>query len=102
MEAIYLGLVVILGIVLILLFTRTHRKVIPGYAPSDKDLGNFSEVGQAGSLHEFLCKNHKPFGPVFEFWWANSGQYLCATSRCSRLLNTSLTVLPSPSRTSSL
>jgi cytochrome P450 family 20 subfamily A len=65
----YLGLVVILGIVLILLLTRSHRKAIPGYAPSDKELGNFPDVGRAGSFHEFLCKSHKRFGPVFEFWW---------------------------------
>ena len=51
-------------------------KVIPGLAPSDPQKGNLGDMAQAGSFHDFLCKYHARFGPLFSFWWAD--KQVCA------------------------
>ncbi|XP_070211491.1 cytochrome P450 20A1-like isoform X2 [Littorina saxatilis] len=37
--------------------------------PSSNQNGNLNDVGKAGSLHEFLMKLHKEYGPVASFWF---------------------------------
>ncbi|KAK7476467.1 hypothetical protein BaRGS_00032302 [Batillaria attramentaria] len=57
-------------VVAILWYYPTARKVstVPGLSPSGED-GNLSDMGKAGSLHEFLIDLHGRFGPIASFWW---------------------------------
>mmetsp|Transcript_18636 Transcript_18636/g.33679 ORF Transcript_18636/g.33679 Transcript_18636/m.33679 type:complete len:461 (+) Transcript_18636:218-1600(+) len=63
---------ILLAVAFILIVTRFKTKMIPGYRPSDKELGNFAEIGKAGSFMKFLQTGHKQFGPVFQFWWGKN------------------------------
>ena len=67
------------------------KKIIPGLAPSDPQKGNLGDMAQAGSFHDFLCKNHARFGPLFTFWWAD--KQVCAIGhpeyfKCIQTLHT--------------
>ena len=42
---------------------------VPGVPASDPKLGNLADMGKAGSLHQYLTKLHKKFGPVVSFYW---------------------------------
>ncbi|UJR27121.1 hypothetical protein I4U23_008420 [Adineta vaga] len=47
-----------------------HKSTIPGLSASDPELGNLGDIGRAGSLHQFLTKLHKKFGPIASFYWS--------------------------------
>ncbi|KAJ8024894.1 Cytochrome P450 20A1 [Holothuria leucospilota] len=43
---------------------------VPGLQPVDsKKKGNLPDIKAAGSLHEFLVKLHKQYGPIASFWF---------------------------------
>ena len=42
---------------------------IPGVTASHPELGNLGDLHQAGSLHQYLTKLHKKFGPIVSFYW---------------------------------
>ncbi|KAJ8024895.1 Cytochrome P450 20A1 [Holothuria leucospilota] len=43
---------------------------VPGLQPVDyKGKGNLPDIKAAGSLHEFLVKLHKQYGPIASFWF---------------------------------
>jgi len=44
----------------------------PGPRKSDEALGNLTDMGKAGSLHEYCKELSDRFGPVFSFWWGTS------------------------------
>lgn len=52
-----------------ILINGKSKLEVPGLAPSSKQGGNFEDIAKAGSLHEFLVKLHKEFGPIASFWW---------------------------------
>ena len=53
---------------------RAPRRMgnIPGLTASDPELGNLGDIGQAGSLHQFLMQLHRRFGPVTWFYWGKT------------------------------
>lgn len=57
-------------VIAVLWFYPTSKKVstVPGLSPTGED-GNISDVGKAGSLHEFLVKLHEEYGGIASFWW---------------------------------
>ena len=34
--------------------------------------GNLTDLGKAGSLHEYVLKLHQDYGPIVAFWWAKT------------------------------
>ncbi|KAJ8024896.1 Cytochrome P450 20A1 [Holothuria leucospilota] len=45
---------------------------VPGLEPVDfNGSGNFPDIKAAGSLHEFLVKLHKQYGPIASFWFGS-------------------------------
>ncbi|CAF1586523.1 unnamed protein product, partial [Didymodactylos carnosus] len=46
-----------------------HTITIPGEKISDAELGNLKDVSHAGSLHEYLMRLHKKYGPIASFYW---------------------------------
>ncbi|XP_076460824.1 cytochrome P450 20A1-like [Babylonia areolata] len=76
----WLAVAVIVGIILVFLSlvsrilqlfkNGTPRSTVPGIEPSDDQQGNLTDIGKAGSIHQFLTGLHKEFGPIASFWWA--------------------------------
>lgn len=58
-------------IIAIIWLYPSSKKVttIPGLDPTSKEDGNLSDIGKAGSLHEFLCDLHIQYGDISGFWW---------------------------------
>jgi cytochrome P450 family 20 subfamily A len=54
-----------------LLFRRDSKQKfnVPGVSSSHPELGNLGDIGEAGSLHQYLTKLHQKFGPVVSFYW---------------------------------
>ncbi len=59
---VFLG-IALLSLTLFLLFRRLQRKAagktIPGLAPTLPEDGNLPDIGQAGSMHQFLLQLHQ-------------------------------------------
>ncbi|XP_052251216.1 cytochrome P450 20A1-like [Dreissena polymorpha] len=60
---------VLLAAVVYLYPSSKSPSTIPGLDPVSKEDGNLGDIAKAGSLHEFLMKLHKDYGPVASFWW---------------------------------
>ncbi|GFS03294.1 cytochrome P450 20A1-like [Elysia marginata] len=45
---------------------------IPGMNPTSKEDGNISDIGRAGSMHEFLTELHGQYGPIAGFWFGQT------------------------------
>ena len=45
---------------------------LPGPKPSNKESGNFADMGKAGSLHEYLQVLTNEYGPLGAFWWGTT------------------------------
>ena len=58
----FLG-IAMLSLTLFLIFRRlqrkTARKTIPGLVPTLPEHGNLPDIGQAGSMHQFLLQLHQ-------------------------------------------
>jgi cytochrome P450 family 20 subfamily A len=54
-----------------LIFRRGSKQKfnVPGVTASHPELGNLGDIGQAGSLHQYLTNLHKKFGPIVSFYW---------------------------------
>ena len=60
----------IVGFLIVLrLLSTDNAHVIPGMRPRSKDMGNFKDIGEAGSFHQFLLKLHREFGNIASFWF---------------------------------
>lgn len=67
--------VVFLSLVFLILWLfpgESPRCTVPGMQPHADQNGNLSDIGKAGSLHEFLMELHKEFGPIASFWWGKT------------------------------
>jgi cytochrome P450 family 20 subfamily A len=71
MLAIVLVTVIFLLNISWLIFRRSSKQKlsVPGVTASDPELGNLADIGRAGSLHQYLTKLHKKFGPIASFYW---------------------------------
>ena len=56
--------------------------------------GNFEDIQDAGSLHEFLLYLHEEYGPLVSFWW---GQQLVVSFGSPEMFNEVKTVFDRPS-----
>ncbi|CAF0914337.1 unnamed protein product [Adineta steineri] len=67
---IFVSIIFILN-VLWLKYRRNSKQkfTIPGVKSSDSALGNLGDIGQAGSLHQYLTILHRQFGPIASFYW---------------------------------
>ncbi|KAL5006402.1 hypothetical protein ScPMuIL_015208 [Solemya velum] len=45
---------------------------VPGPKPTSEKDGNIPDFAAAGSLHEYLVKLHKEYGPITSFWMGGS------------------------------
>nr|KAG5691795.1 hypothetical protein BaRGS_003191 [Batillaria attramentaria] len=50
------------------LISKFRLHLVEGQVVNPVD-GNLSDMGKAGSLHEFLTDLHGRFGPIASFWW---------------------------------
>ena len=67
----YIQILVALFLVFIIkriLFSKKQNQ-IPGMKPKSKDMGNFEDLGKAGSLHQFLLGLHGRYGKIASFWF---------------------------------
>jgi len=65
-----ISIIFILNIVWIIFRNGSKQTVIiPGMSASDPELGNLGDIGQAGSLHQYLTKLHHQFAPIVSFYW---------------------------------
>ena len=69
--------VVIFALLLALFFlvdfnAKTRSSNLPGIDATDPDKGNFEDMQDAGSLHEFLVNLHDEYGPLASFWWGTN------------------------------
>jgi cytochrome P450 family 20 subfamily A len=71
MLAIVLVTVIFLLNISWLIFRRSSKQKlsVPGVTASDPELGNLGDIGQAGSLHQYLTALHKKFGSIVSFYW---------------------------------
>lgn len=56
--------------------------------------GNFADIRQAGSLHEFLVKLHQDYGPIAGFWW---GQKFVVSTADPEIFQTQINLFNKPS-----
>ncbi|CAF3177688.1 unnamed protein product [Rotaria socialis] len=63
--------VVVLSIIIYFIIRHSSKEKfnVPGVNASDSKMGNLNDIGQAGSLHEYLTTLHKKFGPIVSFYW---------------------------------
>jgi cytochrome P450 family 20 subfamily A len=65
----------LIGVFLAYLIKRiffSHKdEQIPGMKPRSKGMGNFEDLGKAGSLHQFLLGLHKEHGKIASFWFGS-------------------------------
>lgn len=70
LSVILLTIIFFLSLVWFLFFRDRKPKFnVPGVTASDPELGNLGDIGQAGSLHEYLTTLHKKYGPIVSFYW---------------------------------
>ncbi|CAF4337683.1 unnamed protein product, partial [Rotaria sp. Silwood2] len=70
LSIILISIIFVLNIVWFLYRRSSKQKFdIPGVDASDPEKGNLEDIGQAGSLHQYLTKLHKKFGPIVSFYW---------------------------------
>jgi cytochrome P450 family 20 subfamily A len=71
MFSIVLLLIIFILSIIWLLFRRGSKQKfnVPGVSSSHPELGNLSDIGKAGSLHQYLTKLHQKFGPIVSFYW---------------------------------
>ena len=62
------------GIIAYQLYQRLNgpKHVLPGPKPSNKESGNFADMGKAGSLHQYLQVLTNEYGPIGAFWWGST------------------------------
>lgn len=48
---------------------RSEENSLRGPKASNPEMGNFGEMGAAGSLHEYLALLTVQYGPIGAFWW---------------------------------
>ena len=65
---------IVLAVILLLMKYGTGKKearntTIPGLDMSHPELGNFPDMAESGSLHEFLLSLHQKYGDIVSFWW---------------------------------
>ncbi|ESO83424.1 hypothetical protein LOTGIDRAFT_133362 [Lottia gigantea] len=58
----------LVGAVIYLMPSSRKATSVPGLDPTTKEDGNLSDIGRAGSLHEFLLDLHGRFGDIASFW----------------------------------
>jgi cytochrome P450 family 20 subfamily A len=63
--------IILLLSIIWLIFRRDSKQKfhVPGVTASHPELGNLGDISQAGSLHQYLTKLHKKFGPIVSFYW---------------------------------
>jgi cytochrome P450 family 20 subfamily A len=72
-SVILISIIFFLSIVWLLFHRDTKQKFdVPGVTASNPELGNLGDIGQAGSLHQYLTKLHKKFGPIVSFYWGKA------------------------------
>ncbi|CAF1278338.1 unnamed protein product [Adineta ricciae] len=70
LSIIFVSIILILNLVWLKYRRKIQNKfTIPGLSASNPELGNLDDIGRSGSLHEFLTKLHKKFGPIASFYW---------------------------------
>ncbi|XP_792896.3 cytochrome P450 20A1 [Strongylocentrotus purpuratus] len=65
--------IILLVGLLIYIYPTTPQKTttVPGLEPSDPVKGNLDEIGDAGSLHQFLTKLHAEHGDIASFYFTD-------------------------------
>nr|XP_054767680.1 cytochrome P450 20A1-like [Lytechinus pictus] len=87
--------IILLVGVLIYIYPTSPPKAttVPGLEPSDPVKGNLDEIGDAGSLHQFLVNLHAEYGDIASFYFTDQ---LCVSIKSPELFKEHQAVFDRP------